>query len=252
MYSARALNNLGQLTGGYQKSGTTRAFLYFNGQMRDIGTLGGDYAYGMAISPLGDVTGTAARADGQRHAFVYSGGAMTDLGTLGGKLSFGYAINGLKQVAGEATLASGGYHAFVTSGTRMIDLGLAIERQQKRGYLESVAYDVDSAGRVVGRYLLPNQNQSSVVQSRGFLATPILSLFDGLLSNTLGVGPGKSLSQKVNQARSAYASQNKAQTCSSLSGLTSEVAAQSGKKVTAAKAQSLRTEALAIASAIGC
>ncbi|MFX8680933.1 hypothetical protein ABTM69_20000, partial [Acinetobacter baumannii] len=40
---ATSINNLGQVTGsGVNNSGQTHAFIYNNGSMQDIGTLGGD------------------------------------------------------------------------------------------------------------------------------------------------------------------------------------------------------------------
>lgn len=43
---ASGLNNQGQVAGTSEtSSGARHAFLYTNGQMRDLGTLGGDYSY---------------------------------------------------------------------------------------------------------------------------------------------------------------------------------------------------------------
>jgi probable HAF family extracellular repeat protein len=252
IFGPSALNDLGQVTGGYEVPGTTRGFVYYNGRMTNLGNLGGDYSYGMAISLTGDITGVAARADGQRHAFVYTAGAMKDLGTLGGTLSFGYSINLLRQVAGESTLPSGVFHAFVTSGGKMVDLGSLLETLQKTKGMESTAYDINSVGQVAGRYFLPDAKNPAVVRTRAFIANPIPLLLNTLLSNTAGVGPGQSLSQKAKEASSAYASQDKTHTCAALSSLVKETAAQSGKKVPAATAQTLQNDARSISSALGC
>jgi probable HAF family extracellular repeat protein len=252
IFGSQALNGAGQVTGSYQRSAATRGFLYANGRAIDIGTLGGDYSYGIGINGNGDVTGVSATSTGQRHAFLYYAGSMTDVGTLGGSVSFGYAINRSRQVVGESTNASGGYHAFVTHGGRMVDLGLAVERLQRTGFLESLAYDINSVGQVIGRYNVPDAANPSLVRFRGFIATPIVGLFDALLVNTTGVGPGKSLFNRVKQASLNYAAQDKARTCSTLAAFVKDVAAQAGKKVPRALAASLQADARGIADAIAC
>jgi len=76
-----AINNLGQVTGesGTRQitaSGTiidgTHAFVSENGQMRDLGTFGGNLSRGNAINDAGIVAGYAARSDGSLHAFISS------------------------------------------------------------------------------------------------------------------------------------------------------------------------------------
>jgi probable HAF family extracellular repeat protein len=93
------LNNLGQVTG---YSGGPRAFLYSNGQMADLGSLGGGSSTGTGINDAGQVTGYSdTPVVGRTHAFLYNNGQMIDLGTLpGGNYSVGYGINNAGQVTG--------------------------------------------------------------------------------------------------------------------------------------------------------
>jgi probable HAF family extracellular repeat protein len=250
IYGSQALSALGHVTGGFVDRGITRGFVYLNGRLTDIGGLGGEYTFGFGINLKGDVTGVSARADGQRHAIVYSGGRMSDLGTLGGTTSFGYAINASKQVAGESMVKSGVFHAFVYTQGRLSDLGAAIETLRGKAPLESVAYGINNAGQAIGRYYFTDSNGRFAFRS--FLATPVTQLFDGLLRSVTGVGPGKSLQDKVTQARAAYVAQNKAGVCSGLSSLQKEIAAQAGKKIPSAKAAALKSEAGVIGSTLGC
>ena len=64
--------------------GAYHAFLYSNGTMQDLGSLGGDGGVAYGINAGGQIVGYASTAAGACHAFLYSNGAMTDLGTLGG------------------------------------------------------------------------------------------------------------------------------------------------------------------------
>lgn len=250
IYGAQALNGLGQVTGSFVDQGVTRGFLYSGGRAIDLRGLGGYYTFGFGIGPKGDVTGVSERADGQRHAFVYSGGRMSDLGTLGGPTSFGYAINASKQVAGESMLTSGLFHAFAYSQGRLTDLGAGIETMRGTGSLESVAYGINTAGQVIGRYYFTDANGGFAFRS--FIATPVLQLFDTLLRDVTGVGPGKSLQDKVTQTRTAYVAQSKSGTCTGLSALKKEIAAQAGKKIPAATAAVLKSDADGLSATLSC
>jgi probable HAF family extracellular repeat protein len=250
IYGGQALSALGHVTGSFVDRGVTRGFVYLNGRLTDIGSLGGSYTFGFGINLKGDATGVSERVDGRRHAFIYSGGRMSDLGTLGGPTSFGYAINVSKHVAGESMIKTGVFHAFVYSQGRLSDLGAAIETLHGKGPVESVAYGINNAGQVIGRYYVTDSNGQFAFRS--FLATPVVQLLDGLLRSVTGVGSGKSLQDKVTLARAAYVAQNKVGVCSGLSSLQKEITAQTGKKIAAAKAGALKSEAGVIATTLSC
>lgn len=109
------INNGGQVA-GYSVTPTSfveHAFLYSNGQMMDLGTLGGAYSQGIAINDRGQVTGWSDTSTGGRDAFLYTHGQLIDLGP-----GAGYGINNRGQVTG-----SDGQNAFLYSGGQMINLG---------------------------------------------------------------------------------------------------------------------------------
>jgi probable HAF family extracellular repeat protein len=79
------------------------AFLWSNGTMADLGTLGGIYSAGRAINLSGEVVGSAQVSTGFGHAFLWNGGKMTDLstGVLSGLSGPSVAgINDSGQIAG--------------------------------------------------------------------------------------------------------------------------------------------------------
>jgi probable HAF family extracellular repeat protein len=79
-----ALNEHDQVVGGSFTSptGNRHAFLWSEGTMRDLGTLGGDYSFALDVNDLGEVVGWSETADGETHAFLWRDGTMTDLGAL--------------------------------------------------------------------------------------------------------------------------------------------------------------------------
>lgn len=106
--SAVALNESGQVIGWSAKAlgededlpRSPRAFLWQDGALTDLGTLGGASAIPFAINEAGQVVGQSQKANGRWHAFVWQNGEMTALPTLGGKFSAALAINDASQIVG--------------------------------------------------------------------------------------------------------------------------------------------------------
>jgi probable HAF family extracellular repeat protein len=245
------------VTGSFQADGTLRGFVYADGHATDIGTLGADYTVATAISSAGKVTGISARADGERHAFIYSGGTMSDVGTLGGSFSVGYALNESGQVAGQAMTSSGALHAFVSENGTLLDLGQLVEALAPPGtVVESVAIGINRSRQIIGRYRISTPSDVQMpVKTRGFIAISVASatsLFEDLIASVAGIGPGKSLENKLQQALAFYITGDTKASCSRLSAFTHEVSAQDGKKIEHQTAVQLIQQVGAINGVIGC
>ena len=140
-----------------------RAFVWENGSMRDLGTLGGNDASATCVKEGGDIVGFSYTNTTPNpgtdvptlHPFIWKHGTMRDLGSLGGTLAIPGAIgvgfggtnvvNEAGEVAGTSTLPGDeNWHAFFWSKGRMTDLGTL-------GGSKSDAVAINNKGQVVGR-----------------------------------------------------------------------------------------------------
>jgi probable HAF family extracellular repeat protein len=86
---------------------TLHGFLWENGALTDIGTLGGSCAFVYALNNRGQVVGQSTVAgDVASHPYIWERGTITDLGTLGGSYGFAAWINDAGRVVGSVTNAS--------------------------------------------------------------------------------------------------------------------------------------------------
>jgi probable HAF family extracellular repeat protein len=132
--------------------GSNHPFLYSDGQISDLGTLGSPkgndwWNSAQGINNSGVVTGTSYDSQGNFFGFVWSGGKMTKMKTLGGLWSQAYAINNSGQVSGLAYTKNGGTHAFITTSKgKMKDLGVIGGK-----YGTTWGFAINDAGVVVGQ-----------------------------------------------------------------------------------------------------
>ena len=144
--TALGINAYGDVVGNIATPEGKRAFMWSDGTLQLLGTLGGANSGATAISDRREVVGEAETAAGETHAFLWRHGAMRDLGALPGHgNSYAAGVNNFGRVVGTSYVGdtSSAHRAFLHDGWSMIDLGTL-------GGRDSHASAINDWGQVVG------------------------------------------------------------------------------------------------------
>ncbi|MBE1583941.1 hypothetical protein ACFPOI_34425 [Nonomuraea angiospora] len=142
------INDLGQVAGfSRSATGETRAIVWDDGEIIDVGTLGGPRGYASGIDEEGHVVGNSYTESEKSHAFLWYQGTMQDLGLFGGYAAFPGDVDQGVIVGDYRTVSSDAYsrlrHAFVIRNGVKTDLDLVAG---------SEATAINTAGQIAGTH----------------------------------------------------------------------------------------------------
>ena len=151
-----------------------------------LGTLGGNYSGGYAVSMQGAIAGKSTTALGTMHAFVSDGVTMTDLGTFAatsGATSAATGVSATGEVVGSTTAtAAGDTHGFcwTSASAGMQDLGTLA------GAGTSVASGVNAGGQAVGYSTTAGGQTHAVLWQQTCGTAPMVPTDLGTLAGAAG------------------------------------------------------------------
>src|SRR5580704_186869 len=130
---------------GFGTHATCLPFLWQNGVMQALPTLGGNNGQASGINNRGQAVGYSGTCTAANFAVVWENGAATPLADLGTPGAIAFAINGHNQIVGQAVNSEGTALAAIWENNTVRSLGVLLP-----GDAAAFATSINNRGQVVG------------------------------------------------------------------------------------------------------
>ena len=165
---ASTINNQGHIGGQlFQRDGRSSAFLWHDGIITDLGTLGGTRAGITGLNDMGVAIGWStinANDLSQAHAIIQIDGEMHDLGTLHGEHTRAYDINNANQIVGFSKNAQKRWSAFVWENYELTDLNSEID--PSLGYRLISSNGINDRGDIIAVGIRDNESRACLLSPK--------------------------------------------------------------------------------------
>jgi len=142
----------------------SKAVIYDNGNLYEIGTLGGTDSHPYDMNEQGEVVGVSQDSAGNFKAYSYSNNIMRQLDDLGGFWSSAFGMNDNGEIVGGSYNPSYQLHAFINKNGVTTDLNDLIDPAS--GWTLTYGWDINNNGLIVGVGTINGE-------SKPFLLTPV-------------------------------------------------------------------------------
>ncbi len=164
--SGGAINGKGQIVGTSNLAGnkTHHAFLWNQGALADLGTLGGDNSDAYWINDAGEIVGRAdvPGSNQYHHGFLWRNGTMIDLGVPNGATcSTAYEINAKDQIIVDAGICGVGGIASLWQDGVLYDVNTLIPANS--GLFIANLNFINDRGEIAATGVLPNGDQHDLL-----------------------------------------------------------------------------------------
>jgi probable HAF family extracellular repeat protein len=145
-----AINDRGDVVGLAGTKSGVRAFVYRDGVMKKLGTLGGGWSGAYAVSRKRQVVGCST-VFGARpiRAFTFQAGVMSAIPDLGGDVACALGVDDLGRVVGYSQIAGNqSTHGFLYDGTTLVDLNDELRAADRAAWIVLSAAGINKKGQI--------------------------------------------------------------------------------------------------------
>lgn len=161
-----AIDNEGRVAGDYEQSPGRRCFIHQNGEMSDLGDLGGNSCAVSDMNDQGVIVGYAILPGGASHAFVWEKGKMKDLLPDSFK-SWANGINNKRQIVGQVKSDQAkAEDGFLFEKDKLALLSDLLSPSDAKHWKELIPRGISDKGEIMGDGVFDSQRRAFIMRPK--------------------------------------------------------------------------------------